>query len=204
MNHEQARQFLNMKLKTRVDEAKCRALIADPILSDIFSQDIQQKHYEIIHNKLKMAYMRKKLSVAHRKYLVTALNEYSKEIKSNMSLLETLNTQIGTCVDKEKDLLELHEETILGVKEAMNVEINSIIHDKELSDSNEFDPVLVFPPIPNEEPTPKKVLSFGNVIIKTIDEVESEKEGTNENQYRNNIEDTDIKTNDEQTVKFLI
>lgn len=173
MDKQQARQFLGMKLQARINEAKCKALIDDKLLSNLFSQDIQQMHYESVHKKLEMAYILKKLSVAHNKYLCNALEQYSKAIKSNKQLLNTVNAQINGLIDKEKDLLELREETLLGVKETMDIEFNSILSDQQ----TEEDTILTesLPSVPTAPPEPKKTLTFGNVIIKTVDEIENEK-----------------------------
>lgn len=204
MNRQQARQVLNMKLQTRVNEAKCKALIDNKLLADMFSHEIQQMHYETVHKKLEMAYAAKKLSVAHNRFLVSALEQYSKAIKSNKSLLETLNKQLEEFVDKEKDLLELREETILGVKETMDVEINSILEDDYRSTPMEFDVDHTLPNAPNDEPGPKKALRFGNVIIKTIDEAEEEKEEKSKSENQQTVEDMDIENNDERSIQFLI
>lgn len=177
MNPKQARQLLNTKLQSRVNEAKCKALIDDKLLANLFSQDIQQMHYETVHKKLEMAYVSKKITVAHNKFLVNALEQYGKAIKCNKSLLETLNAQVNQLMDKEKDLLELREETILGVKEAMDVEVNSILDDdNKPAPPGEFDLSLMLPQVPVDQPIRKKELCFGNVIVKTIDEAEEEKE----------------------------
>lgn len=183
MNRQQARQFLNTKLQARVNEAKCKALIDDKLLANLFSQDIQQMHYETMHKKIEMAYVSKKLTVAHNKFLVTALEQYGKAIKSNKELLKTLNSQVNQLMDKEKDLLELREETILGVKEAMDVEVNSILDDdNKPTPPGEFDLTLTLPHTPVEEPSRKKELCFGDVIIKTIDEAEEEKDKRRDSQ----------------------
>jgi uncharacterized damage-inducible protein DinB len=188
MDKKQARQFLNMKLQTRVNEAKCKALINDKLLSNLFSQDIQQMHYETIHKKLEMAYAMKKLSYAHNRYLAQILQQYSSAIKSNKSLLSTINGHLTHLMDREKDLLELREETILGVKDAMDVEINSVLEDEEQTWQNDLsaDVSYLLPPTPTHTPTPevKRKLTFGNVFIKTIDEVESEKQESNEHEYQ--------------------
>ncbi len=193
MNTRQSREFLSMKLQTRVNEAKCKALIDDKLLSNLFAHDIQQMHYETVHKKLEMAYGMKKLSVAHNKYLCTAIEQYSKAIKSNQQLLKTVNTQINTVMDKEKDLLELREETILGVKETMELEFNSILHDDSDNDDDDNTTYLqLLPPVPMCEPDrdekPKKSLSFGNVIIKTIDEAEFEHQESEEKQNKSTHE----------------
>ena len=181
MDKKQARQFLNMKLQTRVNEAKCKALINDKLLSNLFSQDIQQMHYETIHKKLEMAYAIKKLSNAHNRYLAQILQQYSSAIKSNKSLLSTINGHLNHVMDREKDLLELRDETILSVKDAMDVEINSILEDETQNDFSANVSHLL-PHVPTHTPTiaVKKGVRFGDVIIKTIDEVESEKQDSNE------------------------
>ena len=188
MDKKQARQFLNMKLQTRVNEAKCKALINDKLLSNLFSQDIQQMHYETIHKKLEMAYAMKKLSNAHNRYLAQILQQYSSAIKSNKSLLSTINGHLNRLTDKEKDLLELREETILGVKDALDVEINSVLEDEEQTWQNDLsaDFTYMLPTAPTHSLTPevKKKLTFGNVIIKTIDEVELEKQNSTEIEYQ--------------------
>ena len=203
MDKKQARHFLNMKLQTRVNEAKCKALINDKLLSNLFSQDIQQMHYETIHKKLEMAYAIKKLSNAHNRYLAQILQQYSSAIKSNKSLLSTINGHLNHLMDKEKDLLELREETILGVKDAMDVEINSVLEDEAQNDLS-ANVSFLLPAVPMHTPTSpvKKEVRFGDVIIKTIDEVESEKqesiEHCSESKYLTNDDDS-VLDNDSQT-----
>ncbi len=177
MDRKQARQLLNMKLQTRVNEAKCKALVEDKLLVNMFWHDMQQLNYENMHNKLAIAYASKKLTGAHHKYLGDALRQYSSAIKSNSVLLKAVNTQINQLMDKEKDLLELQEETALGVKESMNLEIDSIIEDgsadRSARDDDDILLPILLPPVPGDKVESKKrrSLTFGNVIIKTIDEV---------------------------------
>ena len=173
MDLTHSRQLLNCKLQTRINEAKCKALIDDKLLSSLFSQDIQKMHYETVHKKLELAYASKKLSAAHHQFLCRALDQYSDAIKSNKSLLQTVNSELNRLTDKEKDLLELREETILGMKEAMEIEIDSILDNESLP---QLESDLVLPTPPNDPPSRKKALTFTNVLIKTIDEAESEKE----------------------------
>ncbi len=186
MDRKQARQLLNMKLQTRINEAKCKALVENKLLVNMFWHDMQQLNYENMHNKLAIAYASKKLSAAHHKYLGEALHQYSSAIKSNKVLLKAVNSQIDHLMDKEKDLLELQEETALGVKESMDLEIDSIIddtkhEDDDDDDGNDDDNILPFllPPVPNDK-IEKRSLSFGNVMIKTIDEHERETYELNE------------------------
>lgn len=179
MNKKQSRQFLNMKLQARVNEAKCRAMIDDKLLSSLFDHEIQQLHYETTHKKLEMTYALEQLSLAHNKYLSNALEQYSSTIKSNKSLLRTVNSQINRLMDKERELMELREDTMLGVKEAIDVEFDSILNDESTPSMSETgdEQLCLLPPVPTHEVTePKKSLLFGNVMIKTIDEVEDEKE----------------------------
>lgn len=167
-----------MKLQTRVNEAKCRALIDDKLLNSLFDHEIQQLHYETTHKKLEMTYALEQLSLAHNKYLSNALEQYSSTIKSNKSLLQTVNSQIDRLMDKEKELMELREDTMLGVKEAMDVEFNSILNDDSTTSTSilETGELLCLPPVPTHDVNePKKSLLFGNVMIKTIDEMEEEK-----------------------------
>lgn len=184
MNNRQSKEFLHMKIQKRVNEAKCKALIDDKLLSNVFSQDITQMHYESMHRKLEMAYISKKLSHAHNKYVSKALDQYSGALKSNKLLLETVNSHVNKLVDKEKDLMELQEETILGLKDAMDVEIDSIMDDnsdKTLEKYIEFlAPSVPSDSVEQESPKPerRKSLCFSNVEIKTIDDVENEKQST--------------------------
>jgi hypothetical protein len=180
MNRNQARQMLNLKLQTRVNEAKCKAMAEDRHMVNMFWQDMQQLNYENIHNKLAIAYASKKLSAAHHTYLVEALHQYTGAIKSNKKLLRTVNSQIDQLMNKERDLLELQEETALGIKDSMDLEIDSIIEDsaRKLGDDDEDVLPFLLPPVPNDKvqaAEKKRSISFGDVIIKTVDEAEDER-----------------------------
>ena len=180
MNQEQARQFLNLKLKTRINEAKCKALTEDKLLAGLFSQEIQQMHYETIQGKLAMASTMKALSKAHNNVLFNMHRQYSKTIKSNTDLLQTINGKMNELMDKERDMIETQEETVLTIRDAIDSEFDSILDNdiQEQTDSDKNIP-LSLPPVPND---PIKKLEFSNVIIKTVDEVEEEKQCLEQNQ----------------------
>lgn len=193
MNPKQSRQFLHLKIQSRINEAKCKALIDDKLLSNLFSQDIQQMYFENIQNKVSLAYGHKKLSSAHKRQLTHDLELLSDTIKSDKKLLETLNNQIANLSDKERDLHDVREETILGVKEAMDYDFDSIIEDnpssRTLNIEEHLREILPLPPTHalTEKEDEKKSISFGKVIIKTIDEVEEEREEKDEAHNNNTV-----------------
>ena len=188
MNAKQSRQFLHLKIQSRINEAKCKALIDDKLLANLFSQDIQQMHYENTQNKVCLAYGHKKLSVAHKKQLNQALHLLKDTIHSDKKLLETVNGQIASLSDKEKDLQDVREETIAVVKEAIEYDCEPIIDETPTSRILNIDSHLqdILPSAPTDEISDKpcgkngkKSISFGDVIIKTVDEVEEEKDKRN-------------------------
>ena len=185
MNAKQSRQFLHLKIQSRINEAKCKALIDDKLLSNLFSQDIQQMHYENTQNKVCLAYGHKKLSVAHKKQLNQALHLLKDTIRSDKKLLETVNDQIASLSDKERDLQDVREETMAIVKEAIEFDNDPIIDETPASRILNIDNHLqdILPTAPTDELSDKpcgkngkKSISFGDVIIKTVDEVEDERD----------------------------
>ena len=182
MNSKQSKEFLHMKIQNRVNEAKCKALINDKLLSNVFSQDITQMHYESMHRKLEMAYISKQLSHAHNKYVSKALDQYAGVLKSNTVLLETVQTHVQKLTDKERDMMVLQEETLLELKNAMTIESDPIIEDSDDTVLENYVHMLA-PSVPSDSveqkssplPERRKILSFSNIEIKTIDDVENEK-----------------------------
>lgn len=175
-----------MKLRARNSEAKCKALTEDKLLSGLFSHDIQQMHYEAIQVKVNLVSASKHLTKAHNGALVNILGQYSKAIKSNKHLLKTIDTQVTELMDKERDMLETQEDTVLSIKDAIDSDFESIIDSRE---KPEPDISVILPVTPDHDPsyveTKPKQLKFGNVIIKTIDQAENEKhmtEQTNEDE----------------------
>ena len=184
-NNRQSKEFLHMKIQNRVNEAKCKALINDKLLSNVFSQDITQMHYESMHRKLEMAYISKQLSHAHNKYVSKALDQYAGVLKSNTVLLETVQTHVQKLTDKERDMMVLQEETLLELKNAMTIESDPIIEDSDDTVLENYVHMLA-PSVPSDSveqkssplPERRKSLCFSNVEIKTIDDVENEKQST--------------------------
>ena len=184
MNSKQSKEFLHMKIQNRVNEAKCKALINDKLLSNVFSQDITQMHYESMHRKLEMAYISKQLSHAHNKYVSKALDQYAGVLKSNTVLLEKVQDHVQKLTDKERDLMDLQEETLLELKTAMTIETDSIIEENSDTTVVENYIQLLAPSVPSDSveqkssplPERRKVLAFSNIEIKTIDDVENEKQ----------------------------
>ena len=182
MNRSQRRRYLNLEIQTRINNAQCKAMSNNSLIANLFTHEIQQKHFEIIQNKLTMASAMKMLSKAHNNALLDILEQYKKAIKSGSKHLETFNKRMDKLMDKERDLLEAKEDTVLSIRDAIESEFDSIIQDtieQELPQENEIVPCL--PKVPEHDPSEdqekaKKKIHFGNVIIKSVDEAEDEKQ----------------------------